>query len=554
MTVLGVPLEVRLVARDTDRFISLEVDDLEYASAVPGGYSMASFRLSRPLSIDPAELHWFTKCYIYDGRNGLTVFQGTLTDPGRLVASDGERWAVTVEGPVAHAHDKVVPWVYVDQNLERWLDYYLNSPGGRSEKQPTADVAATGRIKLSVGVNESALAGFARGYQYNGLRETGQHLARMAYSWDTGKTDANWNLRMRIGNGTLASLEDDVTWNVAGGTGGGVITTDWASTIDLTAFTIERFTSTDTPAAETAWAIFTDIILRGTIYGLGATELTAAADYANDYILASEVVKDLLGRLLPEWDVANASVAATSYQIKQLAYPDGASAYQILQDLLMLEPGYFWAVWEDGPGLKPAFTYQAWPAIVELEATTEDGFDSPGSTTDLYDKVNVRWRDILGRIRRTERTNTVPLLSDAGKTRTAFIDIADVMGDSLNADRVGDQFLAEHASPPNAGTLTVARPITNIEIGRTLQPWELPRHAPGKLIRVRDVLPRGDALNATGRDAVTVFRVVGARYNARDNVATLDLDSSPRTLDRLLSRMTMPDYSTWGWNSNQRRR
>lgn len=44
-----------------------------------------------------------------------------------------------------------------------------------------------------------------------------------------------------------------------------------------------------------------------------------------------------------------------------------------------------------------------------------------------------------------------------------------------------------------------------------------------------------DALNATARDAVTVFRVVGVEYNAQENVATLELDSKPRTGTNLLA-------------------
>jgi len=50
-----------------------------------------------------------------------------------------------------------------------------------------------------------------------------------------------------------------------------------------------------------------------------------------------------------------------------------------------------------------------------------------------------------------------------------------------------------------------------------VQPWELVRLAPGTLVAVQDVKPRVDALNATTRDSVTVFKCVGADYDAASN-------------------------------------
>jgi hypothetical protein len=62
-----------------------------------------------------------------------------------------------------------------------------------------------------------------------------------------------------------------------------------------------------------------------------------------------------------------------------------------------------------------------------------------------------------------------------------------------------------------------------------VQPWEI---RAGNLIRVRDVTPRIDSLNATDRNGVTVFRVYAVDYDASSNTATLELDSGIRSFRR----------------------
>jgi hypothetical protein len=545
MSLLGVPLTVRLSNAKTDIHVSKEVDDLKFSSVIPGGFASATISLNRPLSLDPAELAAYTTLTVCDGRSAAVMWQGRLEDPGRAAGAGGEVWQVNAVGPSAHARDRTVPLIYVDQRLEAWLPYNLNTVSGRVDKKTTNDTGDAGKmIALCPRGVIAAFLVFRQGFQYNAIREAGQHLGRFSYAWDAGVTDADWQIRARTGPGNLTLVESDIDFNVAGGTDAKVITTDFGATQDLLALTIERLVSNQTPANDETWGEFSLAKVRGTLYTKAGTEDTAGASYSLNTVLASDIVADLLGRLLTEFDGANATIAATSYAIDQIAYPDGVTAERVLSDLLKLHPERFWAAWEDTASGKSMFEFPAWPATVGLEASAKDGFDSPGSTVDLFNECKVRWRDIFGRIRTNTRTNPVQQLTDAGLTRTALIDLGDQMGSSLNADRVGDQFLLEHAAAPNAGTLTVQTPILSLTLGRLLQPWDLVRHAPGKLIRVRDVKPRVDALNATARDAVTIFRVIGATYSARDNSCRLALDSQPKTLTRLLSQMTIPDYAS----------
>jgi hypothetical protein len=151
---------------------------------------------------------------------------------------------------------------------------------------------------------------------------------------------------------------------------------------------------------------------------------------------------------------------------------------------------------------------------------------------ELFDSVVVAYRDTAGKYQTSRLTQTVPELVAAGISREGYIDLGD-QGSAGNATQVGTQFLAEHATPPNRGTVTIKRPIRDLVTGRWIQPWEI---RPGTLMRVQGVTPRPDALNPVGigRDAQTIFRLVAATYSANDNAVVCELDSYSRTSARLL--------------------
>jgi hypothetical protein len=265
-----------------------------------------------------------------------------------------------------------------------------------------------------------------------------------------------------------------------------------------------------------------------------ATGADITTGYSSDTILAHEVVADVVGRLLPRYDGAAAAIATTAaFGIEQLAYPDGVTPARLLDDLMLLEPAYYWAAWERLPSGKHRFEWVAWPTSVRYEADVTDGFASVGGAADLYNSVQVRYLDAAGEIRTVRRTQTVDALTAAGLTREAYVDLGDEAGvTATQAQRAGDQWLAEHRYPPNAGTLTLGRPVIDLLTGRMAQPWEI---RPGTLIRVRGVLPRVDALNQSGRDGVTVFRVVAVTYRASTAAAELELDQYPATVSRALA-------------------
>jgi hypothetical protein len=281
-------------------------------------------------------------------------------------------------------------------------------------------------------------------------------------------------------------------------------------------------------ATAPTWISFYSVVVRAALKDASGVDITSG--YSLNTVTVTELVTDLLGRYLPLYDGPNALINASATPIDQWAYPDGVTPAQALDDLALLEPGYYWAAWESGLTGLYRFEYVPWPtSTIRYDATTFDGFESPGSASELFNEVVVRWKDFKGRVRTTTRTQTVPELSDAGITRTGFLDLSDDAGSSTAATRAGDNFLLEHKYAPNAGTLTVSRPILDNTRGCMVMPWEL---VPGGLIRVQGVLPRVDSLNPADRDGYTVFRVVSVDFNGSNGTATLELDSFGWTMQR----------------------
>lgn len=538
---LAVPLAVRLKTGRADRHVTRELRDISYRSAIPGGFASAQMTLDRPLSLDPEEIRQFGKVYIYDGRNGRTVWYGRLEDPGRGVTAEGQQWTLTATGAAAHVKDRTVPLIYVDTSWERWHRFGLSFMAGRDDLQYDNTVADEPRLILQCPRGVVAASGWQVGREYRHLRDFGQKLARVASSYNSGRTVTDWRVQYVTRDGAGGS---EIAAN--GGfttTGSGltvVVVTNFANGRDLVEVKIVRQTSTETVANDDTWSrigVGPGIVVRAMLFDKNGNEITTG--YTADTVLASEVVADLLGRLLNKFDGANASIATTTFAIPHLAYPDGTTAEKVLSDLMGFESTFYWAAWEPRVTADKAFfEWRSWPTTVRYEATAADGFDSPGSAGELYDRVKVRWRDANGRVRFNTRTQTVAALADEGLPREALIDLGDEATTSAAADRVGDQFLLEHAAAPNAGSLTVRQPIFDATSGRKVEPWEI---QPGHLIRVRDVLPRVDGLNATSRDAVTIFRLVGTDYRASDNSCTLELDSRPRQITSVVAK-TQRDF------------
>jgi hypothetical protein len=537
---IHVPLTVRIRTARRDNDITNQLSDLTFRSSVPGGFASLSMTLNRPLDFQPDDIANFASVYVYDGRNGNTVWEGLLEDPGRGAGDQGEVWSITAVGPQAHTKDQTFPVIYVDTTLDNWKRSRYSGVKAKTEISEVPNGANSGDegtpcLLMSVDEGSAVATSFLGDMIYRHPYYFGQHIARLRADFVAGGNSSNYHASIfgRSGD-TTADFSLLKNWTNAGDVlaanlGSGIPTTE-----NMISFRIQRDVSATT-ADEMAWVAFYNISIRCTVFNADGSENFSTTGYNVNNIDPVEVVADLLGRVLNKFDGANAVLIGSGVDIYQLAYLDGTTAADILEDLSIFDPGFYWAAWETNVNTgKWRFEYVPWPSTVRYEADVEGGFDSAGSASDLYNSVNVRWRDAGGKIRHTVRTQFVQELSDAGLTRKFYIDLADEMGILSNAQYVGDNFLAEHRSPPNAGTLTVSKPIIDQATGRMVYPWEI---MPGQLIRVRGVNPRVDALNPTNRDGVTIFRIISTEYNAANASVALELDSYNRTIARALANL-----------------
>jgi len=529
---LNLPLAVRLRTAKGDKHVTPDLHDLTFRSTVPGGYASATLTLSRPLAIQPEEIAEFGSVFIYDRRDGSTVWEGRLEDPGRAAGDAGEVWAITATGPAAYAQDRTVPLMYVDRRLDAW------AVGIDTTSSVTISTTDGDSILMQVAAGSTFVQNTSGLIVYHGIAYTGQALGRISIPWTSGVGSSNILFRVGTAIDSNATVDlDSDTASVGSGSlegslgGSNNIGTDHNSV----RLRITRVNGSGDLAVtnDTVWVSYNVPRIRAVIKDSSGNDITTG--YNLDTLLASDVVTDLLGRLLDRYDGPNAYIETTSFDIDQFAYPDGANAQKILEDLMLIEPAYYWAAWESGSNGLHRFEWRTWPTAVRYEASTADGFDSPASGSELYNAVSVRWRSGFGVSRTNRSTQTVGILDAAGLTREAYIDLADEMGSDALASKVGAEFLAEHQTPVNHGTLTISRPILDIDRGRVVMPWEI---KPGTLIRVRDVLPRIDALNATARDGVTVFKIAAVEFNAATATATLDLDAYTLTMARAIADLS----------------
>jgi hypothetical protein len=540
MSGLAVPLSVRLHSILADKNVTSELRGLQFRSAVSGGYASASIALDRDLALSPDEIGYYAGLTVYDQRSNEVVWDGWQEDLGRGASRDGQVWHVNAVGPAAHARDRTIPLIYVDRNLRAFEEADIAVSRSGQVTLP-GDHGATPTMQMQYSNGTAVVTNTRVVRAYPLLRASGQRLARFDYTWTSGSPSIDWRVQavVRGGAGAAATARDNALNAASGGSVAKVITTDFANDRDWLELRMLWQGGAATVAGDTTWVAIADPYVMATRYNKAGSQLLLGASYTAGTVLASQVVEDLLGRLLPLYDGANASVAATSYTIDQLAYPDGVTAAQVLDDLIALEAGYYWAAWEANTSGLYRFEWRAWPDYVRYEATVLDGFDSPGSAVDLYNSVRVRYREFDGTINSVVRTSTVAELDAAGRTREAFTDLGDNVGSLANANRVGDQFLAEHNTPPNAGILTVARPIQDTVRGAMVEPWLI---KPGELIRVRGVLPRVNALNATARDGVGIFRIMSVTFNADTVSSVLGLDSLASTVtNQVATLLSRPD-------------
>jgi hypothetical protein len=532
-----VTLPVPLTVRVGNRHVTRQVQSLAFRREAVGGVRSISFSLARSLT-DLDGMDPLSKVYVDDARNATTIAEGRLADTGRGAGPDGQRWDCVAFGPVQHASDVTAPLIYVDRRLDQWRQVErIHQEATIGSGPAPGDLAIDPAQGIAAQFPDGLFvigAGSSRLIVVNTVvAAAAQKLARVRCNWDAGITDGNYEVLLITGvAGESTTIADSAPASTTGSAMVGVVVTDFANGHDSARLYFHRAVDNTTIVGDTTWAFFFDITVRAMQYAANGTEITTG--YVTDNITVPEVVNDLLGRRLTEFDGSRAAVDVTATALSQLAYPDGVTAEQVLEDLMAVEPTHRWYTTPSSSNGKYGFRWEPWPTTVRYEATLDDGGSFPLSAQALYNVVVVTYRDGSGRPWAAYTTGPCPILDDLGIQRAATISLGDELGSEATAVAAGQAFLANHNVPSNSGTLNVARPIRDVISGRMVDPWEIEA---GELIRIRGVEAYPDAFNADTNDGQGVFRIHAVDYTTEGNVATLALDSDPRQTEDALVKI-----------------
>lgn len=532
---LAVPLTVRL----GDRSVTRECAALAWRKEAIGGLQSITLRIAAPLvNLDTAE--HLTDVTVYDSRTAEIVAQGRVADTGRSASADGQMWDITCFGPAQHASDRKRPLIYVDTRLDTFKRAGEFSTKGA---QTTTDERPSDTPSLLVSANDGKTVGtsWQGTFISRAVQQADMKLARLRCQIDAGVVGANYiqSIRVATDDASLSAV-DSASADTSTATLSGVVVTDFSNGHNQACVQAARQTSS-VAATDDHWFEFWGVVQRTLLLDADGTEITTG--YSANTVLAHEIVADLLGRVLNQYDGAGASIDTTAaYTIDQAAWPDGITPAEVLEDLMALEPAYFWTTGPDVTGNGYQFWWKPWPTTVRYEGTPDDGADFPASMQTVFNKVTVRWQDEHGKTRTRSRTSaaagvtspTLDRMDELGITRDDMIDAGDEIGSSAAATRLADNFLDEHANPQNAGTITISRPIRDLSTGAMVDPHEI---EPSELIRVRGVESYVDSLNADSSDGRTVFRIWAVNYSSDSHSAQLELDTYPRTTAAALARL-----------------
>lgn len=236
------------------------------------------------------------------------------------------------------------------------------------------------------------------------------------------------------------------------------------------------------------------------------------------------VVEDLLYRMAASHiDLPRAAIESTTYDIGQLARPDGATAASMLDDLALWEPDHLWEVGAQGPDGRHSFAYRQWPTEVRYVFGGDVEWNEPGGEVDLCNRIQITWNGPNGSPQSRTVTAAVPELDEDGRVRhMESFSLPAGMGSTQNAIRIGTALLAANNSPLRARTARVARPVYDRAVARMVQPWEL---EPGFVARW-DV------------DGVEL-RVTEVSYDDDSATATVTAGEPALTADQRLARLSV---------------
>jgi hypothetical protein len=485
---------------------SLRATDLEFTKSDRGGYISANLGVPANIRSTTMALLPGSRLSVYDA-GGRAHFQGYLELPGNSTSrNEGDVWKLGVLGTSTILSDKSAPYIGIETSLEPFYMLGRATIAGTGDIGPTPDASSDEAVVLGAPGGSVLANGITSAMFYDRLAESGQQLGGFRYTRVAGKIDANYQIQTAVygldGTPATATVIADNFTTVAGTIAAQVVTTNWTAGADVLRLTMRRVAGGATTVADdTTWCACYNLYLTARRL-LADGSFAANADHANPYVLAHEVITDAAQLLTSLLDVAHADIDTSfTYQIGQLAYPDGVTLADLLSDVALLEPDLTYGVFEAGSSGTHRFKVGKYGTSVRYVASTIDGWEQPGGELSLSNELTVYYTDKRGKAQHVTVTTAVPALDQWGRVRSApRVDLGAEVGSAAAATQVANGLMAQAATFPFAGRLTVARPILDQFTGRMVMPWEI---EPGYLLQVQDLMdtPPMRLTEMTYRDA-----------------------------------------------------
>lgn len=520
-----------LILRVGDELFTNFASNIQTKNIAEGGFASVTFNVKRKL--DQSLFDAFTDVMTFDPETGEQTGGGRLLTQGR---NDDGTWKVTCLGEgLASLQDVTTPAFYIDKTLDFWR---LHSRTTRRLSASVSTYPGYNDSVLMCQVTEGQVIAVGSDLvMVNRLPELcDMSIGAIGFEHKSGVSSTTWQLRLRAYNAAMSGGETfSHNWATALSSRiVKVVGTDITSALrPIAAFEWERITSTVT-STDDSWSAVRDPIIQAEIYNADGTLKTTG--YTSEWFYPYEIATDWVVRHCPRLDADAGWVStASTEQVEQMAYVDGVHGMQLLADLKEIEAGYTWQVWEQGDNGRWPFYYQPFPTTVQYEASATNGFNAPSPSSEIYNKVTVTGKAANGRDLNLTLTSTVDSLDAASITREATISLGSEVWSTAAATKVGNEFLADHEFPPNAGTITISQPIYDNLSGRWIKPCNV---RAGGLMRVHGIQPSPDTLNTTAPDGVTVFRVVSATHDNDSNSVVCELDAYELTESRAITELT----------------
>lgn len=514
-------------AHDLTPFVKAE--SINHRNVDPGGFGSAEFDLSR--KVDARNFEDYAEVAIYDSSSGELLFNGGMLNPGRGVAVDGEQvWKMSILGEgVRHSQERRQPYGLIDSEFEPWRQGFQDTDRLNWEQatEPDNEERAGLLFKASAG---TVNIGDASGMNY-GKSTLGNELNGLigAFTYERHMKRATSNNRQRAilfnTSGLPTTVHDDA-WGTGFPSRNSEIGTQFVDDdYGSLQFRYDRQTSalviTDD---DEDWAHLAEVSVvkvrldrQGNRVVGGGAYLPGAGEVM--HVKAHDGIIDLWATMCPRFDLENARIDEGTIHHTQLKWKDGATAYEIMGDLMAAEPTFTWAVWERQPNGKYRAEWILRDAGVRYDFYPEEGFEKVGSEQKRVLSVWAVGQNAAGRYGAQEVT---PDFEDAytrglkdrgiSPTTTEAYGLPFTPFDVDNAVTVAkaQAQIEDSKYLSTASTLNISRRVYDHKLGRWITPDKVIPGFNARVLRVHDEL---NSLNHGESDQFAVFRVLSTESN-----------------------------------------